>query len=142
MKMGKKREKLKIVRHGTLYEEVNRDERCLICPECGCEEVMSTRQNDKKERFFKTFEFCETDYFCKCRECGCEWKIFESQRLVRVKIWDIFAVSCILSLVVALILGFLMGFVEKTDGLAMAILSCVVYFLSSAFILAATNPYD
>ena len=142
MKMGKKREKLKIVRHGMLYEEVNREERCLICPECGCEEVMSTRQNNKKERFFKTFEFCETDYFCKCRECGCEWRIFESQRLVGVSIWDIFAVSCILSLVVALILGFLMAFVEKTDGLAMAILSCVVYFLSSAFILAATNPYD
>ena len=142
MKMGKKREKLKIVRHGMLYEEVNRDERCLICPECGCEEVMSTRQNDKKERFFKTFEFCETDYFCKCRECGCEWKIFESQRLVRVKIWDIFAVSCILSLVAAVILGILMTVIENSEGLAMATIGFSVYFLCSAFVLAATNPYD
>ena len=142
MKMGRKREKLKIVRHGMLYEEVNREERCLICPECGCEEVMNTRQNDKKERFFKTFEFCETDYFCKCKECGCEWRIFESQRLVGVNIWDIFAVSCILSLIIVVILGVLITIFDDSEILAFTLIGFAGYFLISWFILAATNPYD
>ena len=143
MKMGRKREKIKIVRHGMLYEEVNKDERCLICPECGCEEVMSTRDNVKKERFFKIFEFCETDYFCKCSECGCEWSIFESRRLVKVKIWDIFAVSCILSIILALIFGLILAFSEgDNEILGYITIGLIGYFLLSAFILAVTNPYD
>ena len=84
----RKHYKVEITQHGKLYEDLHKEIRCFICPECGSDDIYTDTYNDNIFKFFDIFEFQERVTSCKCRDCKCDFELRDNKKLIKTD-WEV-----------------------------------------------------
>ena len=105
MKSKKKRDQIEITSHGELYEEMHREIRCFICPECGSDNIRTDTNNRNITEFFDIFEFQERVTSCTCRDCKCKFELYDNKKLLNTDWYTISAIVALISFGLVMLFG-------------------------------------
>ena len=141
MKSKKKCEKIEITSHGELYEEMHREIRYFICPECGSDDIRTDTYNKNTTKFLDIFEFQERVTSCKCRECKCKFEISDNRHLIKFDVVCVINMIALLCFILTLMLGCLCCITETVIVRDVAILFCILTVVFFVIDLIASTIY-
>ena len=101
----RKHYKVEITQHGKLYEDLHKEIRYFICPECGSDNIRTDTNNRNITEFFDIFEFQERVTSCTCRDCKCKFELHGNKKLLNTDWYTITAIVVLISFGLVILFG-------------------------------------
>ena len=125
----RKQDKVEITQHGKLYEDLHKEIRYFICPECGSDRIYTATYHDNIFKFFDIFEFQERVTSCKCRDCKCGFELRDNKKLIKTDWKALIAIVALASLGLIILFGILYLVTDSNISGYLTLFSSIVFIV-------------